>query len=82
MAPWMIEMKRRLSFLFGSCINQGYSAHIFTLDSMGSNHPQAQKILQQYLIDEAKDKKNLTEVRLATKRKVAVRKRCLFAQYV
>jgi len=46
--------------------------YIFTLDSMGSNHPQAQKILQQYLVEEAKDKKNVTEVRLATKRKVQV----------
>jgi len=46
--------------------------HIFTLDSMGSNHPQAHKILQQYLAEEAKDKKNVVEIRNATRRKVQV----------
>ncbi|KAG2112317.1 uncharacterized protein F5147DRAFT_684639 [Suillus discolor] len=38
---------------------------IFTLDSLGSRHPQAQKVLRYWLKAEAKDKQQFDEVRLA-----------------
>ncbi|KAG1748716.1 hypothetical protein EDB19DRAFT_222400 [Suillus lakei] len=38
---------------------------IFTLDSLGSRHPQAQKVLRYWLKAEAKDKRQRDEVRLA-----------------
>ncbi|KAG2342150.1 hypothetical protein BDR05DRAFT_1060452 [Suillus weaverae] len=38
---------------------------IFTLDSLGSRHPQAQKVLRYWLKAEAKDKQHHEEVRLA-----------------
>jgi len=33
--------------------------HIFTLDSLGTKHPQAIKVLKQYLVMEAKDKRGI-----------------------
>lgn len=38
---------------------------IFTLDSLGTRHPQAQKVLRYWLKAEAKDKRELDNVRLA-----------------
>ncbi|KIJ62621.1 hypothetical protein HYDPIDRAFT_114280 [Hydnomerulius pinastri MD-312] len=46
--------------------------HIFTLDSLGTRHPQAIKVLKQYLVREAKDKRNFDEVRDAVGKQVQV----------
>ncbi|KAG9315733.1 hypothetical protein JVU11DRAFT_3380 [Chiua virens] len=46
--------------------------YIITLDSLGSRHPQALKVLRQYLISEAKDKRNFDEVRDAVGKQVQV----------
>ncbi|KAG1792935.1 uncharacterized protein HD556DRAFT_1376770 [Suillus plorans] len=45
--------------------NDPLTTWIFTLDSLGSRHPQAQKVLRYWLKAEAKDKQQLDEVRLA-----------------
>ncbi|KAG2155898.1 uncharacterized protein EDB93DRAFT_1128735 [Suillus bovinus] len=45
--------------------NDPLNTWIFTLDSLGSRHPQAQKVLRHWLKAEAKDKQQLDEVRLA-----------------
>ncbi|KAF8442853.1 hypothetical protein L210DRAFT_3476959 [Boletus edulis BED1] len=46
--------------------------YIFTLDSLGTRHPQAIKVLKQYLEREAKDKFNFDEVRVAVGKQVQV----------
>ncbi|KAG8214645.1 hypothetical protein J3R82DRAFT_9723 [Butyriboletus roseoflavus] len=46
--------------------------YIFTLDSLGTRHPQAIKVLRQYLTSEAKDKRNYDEVRDAVGKQVQV----------
>ncbi|KAG6377143.1 hypothetical protein JVT61DRAFT_1195 [Boletus reticuloceps] len=46
--------------------------YIFTLDSLGTRHPQAIKVLKQYLEREAKDKYNFDEVRVAVGKQVQV----------
>jgi len=46
--------------------------YIFTLDSLGTRHPQAIKVLRQYLKREAKDKFNFDEVRVAASKQVQV----------
>ncbi|KIK94059.1 hypothetical protein PAXRUDRAFT_828393 [Paxillus rubicundulus Ve08.2h10] len=46
--------------------------YIFTLDSLGTRHPQAIRVLKQYLEREAKDKRNFDEVRDAVGKQVQV----------
>lgn len=46
--------------------------YIFTLDSLGTRHPQAIKVLKEYLKSEAKDKRNFDEVRAAVGKQVQV----------
>ncbi|KAF9241144.1 hypothetical protein BU15DRAFT_73620 [Melanogaster broomeanus] len=49
-----------------------HQTYIFTLDSLGSRHPQAIRVLRKYLEREAKDKKNVDEVRDAVGKQVQV----------
>ncbi|KAH0832102.1 hypothetical protein J3R83DRAFT_13011 [Lanmaoa asiatica] len=46
--------------------------YIFILDSLGTRHPQAIKVLKQYLTSEAQDKRNFDEVRDAVGKQVQV----------
>ncbi|KIJ17824.1 hypothetical protein PAXINDRAFT_98018 [Paxillus involutus ATCC 200175] len=46
--------------------------YIFTLDSLGTRHPQAIRVLKQYLEREAKDKRNFDQVRDAVGKQVQV----------
>ena len=57
--------------------------YIFTLDSLGTRHPQAIKVLKHYLAQEAKDKRGFDEVRDPIGKQVHVRsffvlEACLF----
>lgn len=61
----MILLRKPTQLHFSNRLIMRCSTWIFTLDSLGSRHPQAQKVLRYWLKAEAKDKQQLDEVRLA-----------------
>ncbi|KAG0704265.1 hypothetical protein DFH29DRAFT_873884 [Suillus ampliporus] len=59
------EVDAMLDVLPSPTSNESLRTWIFTLDSLGSRHPQAQKVLRYWLKAEAKDKRQQEEVRMA-----------------
>lgn len=68
-------LSRRLKSVFSSISGHRLvRTYIFTLDSLGTRHPQAIKVLKQYLVSEARDKHGFDEVRDAVGKQVQVYK--------
>ncbi|KAF8546882.1 hypothetical protein OG21DRAFT_1027214 [Imleria badia] len=70
-AQYVAPLQAETSTLIDSCYRLART-HIFTLDSLGTRHPQAIKVLKQYLISEARDKRSFDEVRDAVGKQVQV----------
>ncbi|KAG2151340.1 hypothetical protein DEU56DRAFT_547268 [Suillus clintonianus] len=61
----MLDVQSNLATQTTQTSNDPLRTWIFTLDSLGSRHPQAQKVLRYWLQAEAKDKRQYDEVRIA-----------------
>jgi hypothetical protein len=61
----MLDIQPSLASLATQTSNDPLRTWIFTLDSLGSRHPQAQKVLRYWLKAEAKDKLQFDQVRPA-----------------